>query len=1157
MEAKEFTPSQKKAISHTGSDLLISAGAGSGKTATLTERIIRKILGGADITKMLVVTFTKEAANELKSRITDSIVKQLKLNPENEHLRSQIVKISSADISTIHSFCLKVIRPNFDKLSIDSDFRVGEENEIATIKSEVMREVISSFYESDTEDEDFLIVSDSYSQLSSDDALEEKLLTLYGKLSSTSLFLDTLLVSQDYNGDFINTLYGKVVLEEISFFTSHYRRIYQDIINEIIDKDGAPKYLSAFTSDLDLIERLENATREPSYSKFKEIFASYVPLALNGIAKSSIDVDFAKMVRDKFKKTVEDKFKKSLFLPSEGSLVSAFKQNARICKAIYKILAEFDEKFGARKRKYGLCDFNDIERYTYRLLCGADGSPTALARELACQYDEIYIDEYQDTNSLQDSIFASISQNNRFMVGDIKQSIYRFRSAEPEIFSHYRSTFEDITLKDSDSPVGKTIFMSENFRCDESVIDFTNEVSDYMFFNSNGIPYEKMDNLKYRKKNGDIHTPQECEIRVLDRALIDTEKVTEKHEILQAKYVAKRILDLLEKGKLPNGEPIKSSDIAILLRKGRFKQYYIDELARLGIAAEYIDDVKFFEKPHVLLLLSILNAIDNPYKDTYLAGALHSDVFNFSLDELLTIRRYSDRSLPLYSALLKYDDNAEIVNKIDNFIKKLSYLQGEIKRMNAYEAVSFVMRECGLLSASAKVQRKDFIKFYNQAREFEKSSYKGLYKFLLHIERVRDSSSQETVFTNPDDCVRIMSVHASKGLEFEICFVCNTESGFAMQDTKEPILFERHLGIAGYVGNTGGLVKYNTLLRRCTALAIEKSSREEEMRVLYVAMTRARSKLIVVGSMLDAHKEIDLIKKLAPYTSPLYLYSQSCPLEYIMNTFYLPRDFVDFQIVDPNTLTDAGACAVVDVPVVDSEDVLALQKTLNERFNFEYQYDYLNKIPSKLSVSRLYPNILDDTENNEIDLKKALKAKPSFLSSEEIEVSGADRGTATHVFMQFCDFYGLLKNGVESEIKRLLDGSFISQSDAEIINKEHLEGFVKSGLFGEMLKAKAMHREFRFNVMLSADEFSSDERIKREKVLVQGVIDAVFENENGEIILVDYKTDKVTEKNYKEVLCERYTTQLSYYKKAIELILEKPVSKVLLYSVPLARTVEI
>ncbi len=1153
---EDLTSSQRKAIMHNGTDILISAGAGSGKTATLTERIIRKISSGSDITKMLVVTFTKEAANELKSRITDALAEKLKEEPDNYDLRSQIVKIGNADISTIHSFCLNIIRPNFDKLSLDSDFRVGEENEIDTIKTEVMREIVNSFYESTIENEDFLIVSDAYSQLHNEDALDKKLLTLYNNLSSTSRFLDTLLLSQELNGDFMNTAYGEVLAQQISFFTKHYRPIYEEIIENIQALDGAPKYLLAFTSDLDLIDRLDNALKNPKYSTFKDIFSSYTPLGLNGIKNSKIDSDFAKAVREKFKDTVIDKYKNSLFVSSEESIVESFKQNAIICRAIYKILSKFDEEFGARKRKYGLCDFNDIERYTYKLLCNSDGTPTALAKEIALKYDEIYIDEYQDTNSLQDSIFSAISRSNRFMVGDIKQSIYRFRSAEPEIFSHYRNTFEDITLTEPMSSVGKTIFMSDNFRCDRSVIDFSNEISDYMFFNSNGIPYNTLDRLGCKKRYKGAHSPQNCEIHILDKSNYDKNIASMTPDKLQAKYVAEKIDNLLKNGKLPNGEKIKCSDIAILLRKGRFKQYYIDELNRLGIAAEYIDDVKFFEKPHVLLLLSLLNTIDNPYKDTYLASTLSSSIFNFSLEELLAMRKLSGKNCSLYSTILSYKNDDEILKKINYFKEKLLYLQSEIKRMNAYEAVSFVLRECGLLSSANAHQRKDFIKFYNQARIFERNSYKGLFEFLAYVENVREAKSKETVFTNPDDCVRIMSIHASKGLEFEICFICNTESEFSTQDLREPILFERRLGIAGHVGNTGALVKYNTLLKKCTALAIDKASKEEEMRVLYVAMTRARSKLIVVGTMNKAEKELDLIKKLSPKSSPHYLYSINTTLGYIMNTFYTPRDYIDLYITDIN-----DGLSENEPPKYNSETdnfkVKEIQETLRERFSYEYPYEYLNKIPSKLSVSKLYPNILDDTENNEIDLKKALKEKPSFLSSEKRVITGADKGTATHVFMQFCDFKLLLKNGVDSELKRLLDNSFISSNDAEIINKEHLEDFARSELFEKMLKAKNIYRELRFNVMLPADEFSQDERIKKESVLVQGVIDAVFEDENGEIILVDYKTDSVDEKNCEKVLKERYSTQLSYYKKAIELMLNKPVSKVLLYSVPLAKTVEL
>lgn len=1157
-DKKSFTPSQTKAINHSGSDLLISAGAGSGKTATLTERIIRKIIGGADISRMLVVTFTKEAANELKSRITARLVDALKENPESKHLQAQIVKMSSARISTIHSFCLSVIRPNFDKLGIDNDFRVGEENEISTLMKETMSEVIDFFYENEPENSDFLTVCDCYSQLSSEDKLIDELLSLYNKLSSTSLFLDSLLSNDGFEGDFMLTPYGEVLVRELLEFISHYTPIYSRIIEDIKNIDGAPKYLNAFLADFTYIERITEALKNPTYLKFKEIFDSYAPLPLNGIKDSGIDVAFAKAVREKFKKTVVEKYKGSYFSLSYDSIKTSFVQNNRICRSMHKILTIFNEEFAKKKRGEGICDFNDIERFAHRLLVDKNGAPSEVANELSLELDEIYVDEYQDTNSVQNDIFASISRNNRFLVGDIKQSIYRFRSAEPEIFSDYRERFTDMTDSECDElfdGVGKTIFMSDNFRCDENVIKLTNDVSDYMFLNSHGIPYEKKDHLIFRKIVSENYQPQPSEICILDRDLIDEEN-EKSHELLQAEYVAQRIKKMLDGEKLSNGKEIKPSDIAILLRKGKHKSYYIEALSELGISAEYIDDVRFFEKPHILLLLSLLNTIDNPYKDTYLAGALHSEIFNFSLDELIKIRKSTSRNLPLYVSLIRYTGDEKIREKIDSFLERLEKMQGAVSRLNAYEAVSYVLNETGLISMSSRTQRKDLIKLYNHAREYEKNSFKGLYKFLIYLESVKEKSSKETVFTNPNDCVRIMSIHASKGLEFEICFLCNTETGFALLDTTAPILYERHLGIAGYVGNTGSLVKYNTLMRKATSLAIDKASKEEEMRVLYVALTRARTKMIVTAALPKLKDKLETVKMLSPYSSEHYIYSQKSLIDYMLNTYTLPVSYVDFKIIDPNTLSEVTNGGEAVENTLDENQVLEYQRILHDRFSFKYQYDYLGKLPSKLSVSKLRPNLLDEDGNDEIDISQGLEKMPRFLSGEHSALQ-AEKGTATHLFLQFCDFENLYKNGYQSERDRLVLQSFISERDASLINSEHIEKFITSSLFNEMRHAKSIHRELRFNVMLDAKGLTEDERIIDSQVLVQGVVDSVFENENSELILVDYKTDKVTKENYEEVLKERYTTQLSYYKQAIELIFEKPLCKVQLYSVPLAKTVEI
>ena len=1162
----DLSYAQRKAVLHTGSDILISAGAGSGKTRTLTTRIIKKLLEDEeDITKKLIVTFTKEAANKLKSDITDAIVTALHTCSEDkkEFLRKQIVNTSIADISTIHSFCLNVIKPNFNKLPLDSDFRIGEENEIDYIKKEVMKEVIEELYEMKTPSEDFLIICDCYSQISKNDALDNKLLTLYEKLSSTPKFLDTLLITQDSYVDFMQTVYGEIIINEISMLINHFRPIYEKIRDEVLLKDGTPKFLDAITGDLAQIEELEKATQDATYLGIKRVFVDYNPNDLTqDINKSAIEnIAFVKEIRKDFKKR-HQKLKDDFFSYAKPTLDLVFKYNNRICKAIYNILVVFEKRYKERKRKYGICDFNDLERYTHQLLVEPNGKPTPLAKEISLKYDEIYIDEYQDTNALQDEIFASISRNNRFMVGDIKQSIYRFRSAEPEIFSSYRNSFEDVTDTEDKGENGKTIFMSDNFRCDESVIKTSNDVSNYMFFNSFGIPYSMKDNLIkskfYDEKNP--YNPRNTEVCLLDFSTFeeeDNEKLKEQKNILQAKYVAQRIAEIIKAHTYDNGKlNIKLSDIAILIRKGKYKKYYINALSKLGIDTEYVDDVKFFEKPHVLLLLSILNTIDNPYKDTYLAGALCSPVFNFTADDLLKIRKASKGGLPLYTALQSYEGEEEIIEKIEKFQKKLLLMQNEIKKLNSFDAISFVMSACGLTNSS-RSEKRDLIKLYNHAREYESSSYKGLYKFLNYIEGIKDSRSKEAVFTNPNDYVRIMTIHASKGLEFEYCFLCNAEGEFYFNEKMDDLLFDKRLGIIGYVGNTGSLVKYKTILRKIATTAIDRAGKEEEMRILYVAMTRAKGKLIVTASVDNLNEYKATTSTFAPYSSPLYVYSLKSYLDYIYNALYLPRDYVDFPIIDMDNLINSSTTQKSEEKELNSDLIKQMQETLKRRFDFEYKYDYLRKIPSKLSVSKLKENILDKNENDEIDLTKELKRKPKFLGVEEEEATGADKGTATHVFMQFCNFKNLEENGFDDELKNLKDEAFISEADAELINKEHIENFVSSKLFNDMKKAKLFKREFRFNAMVDATEFTEDPDLKKQKVLVQGVVDAVFIDENDKLVLVDYKTDKVNKYNYVQVLTERYTRQLSYYKQAMEAIFERKVDKVCLYSVPMAKEVEL
>ncbi len=1149
----DFTKSQLEAIEHNGSDLIISAAAGSGKTATLTERIIRKIKSGADISRMLIVTFTKAAASELKNKICKLIGAELRLNPSDVHLSSQLVKASYADICTIDSFCMKLVRPNFDRLMIDSNFRVGETGELKILEEQTMEELIDELYEEQEQNEDFLLVASCYTSIWSESELARALLSLRNKLLSTSNGLESLLKIEGYDDSFLSTPYGSVLTKHIKEATEHFIPIYRDTLSALEGSAvGKEFYIPAIGKELEYIERVDRSiARKDGYDELRKIVLDYTFEKLPQKAfKDGVSISYFRSERIRAKKTFETIMER-YFASDEKSVISSMKQNAVICRAIYNILSAFEQKLQRKKRLLSVYSFNDISTFALSLLYDKNDNPTAFARDVASKYDEVYIDEYQDTNSIQDKIFKAISNNNRFMVGDIKQSIYRFRSAEPEIFSYYRTHFSTGSDFDENS-LGRSIFMSNNFRCDEPIIDFSNLVSDYMFKNSHGIPYGDEDRLVFSKSIEGEYTNKKAEIH-----LINNQGLGKGHDstAFQAEYVAKMIKELIDNGTLPNGDKVKPSDIAILLRNSE-KQIpiYVEALQRQGIFSIYRTNEAFFDKAHIMLVLCILNAIDNPSRDIYLAGAMRSEIFGFSLADLVKIKKRMKGTASLYSTIKSYNKDDELKEKISQFLLRLSLFKTSIKRLTSHEAISYIYNQCGFLTMCTAQQRADFMKLYNIAREFEGGSFKGLFSFLRHIDSIsQEYDSRDFKGDVTKESVKLISIHASKGLEYGICFICGIENTFNYGDVTDPLLFQRELGIAGMVGKRDGLASFEPLIRKCIAIQKTREMHEEEMRILYVAMTRAKHQLILTGSVSnpEALRESYIASK--NYVSPYELYSSSSYLKFVLGGIATEHPCYSV-FYDGLSEGDNEECATIENEI-SRDEVEAYKEIFDKRFNFTYQYGHLESIPSKMSVSRLYPEVLDE-QNKEIEIPE-LASVPKFLSNEKEKIAGTQRGIATHVFMQFCDFERLVSLGFDAELERLIELKFISESDARLVNKRHIEMFAKSSLLSEILKAKRVYREFRFNVMLDASEFTKNELLFDERVLVQGVTDCIYESCDGELVLVDYKTDFVTPESYERVLTERYERQLLYYKRACELMFEMPVSRTLLYSVPLARVVEI
>ncbi len=1148
-----FTPDQERAIAFSGNDLIISAAAGSGKTTTLIKKITESIKKGADVSRMLIVTFTKAASNELRTRLTKALSDILKTDGGSSHISSQLLKVGNADICTIDSFCIRLLRPNFDKVGIDADFRIGEESEISVIRTEAMEYVIDSFYEKEERDEDFFIVCDCFGSMARDDTLGKELLSLYSKLISTKESIDLLLKDHGADGDFINTPYGKIALDAVCSFTEHYIKAYDLIMDEAMKDEKTKKaYIPAISSDNELILRLKKLLSTPDYESLRCALHSYTAQKMGAVRGACLaDTELIKEVRDSFKKGVLS-LREGLFMSAPELIDKVFLQNNAVCRAIYRVLSEFEKEFTKRKKAYGVCDFNDIERYALKLLYTEDGEKSQIALEWADKYDSVYIDEYQDTNSAQDAIFRAIGRKNRFMVGDIKQSIYRFRSAEPEIFAGYRSAFtpiEEYTGKDE----GAGIFMSENFRSDKGVIDFANLVSDHMLCNSRGIPYSEKDRLICAKNGGDTGVYCPADIYLIYR---DGEDDWGKNP--EAELVADKIKEILSKEHLPNGERVMPRHIAILLRSKTAIDDYISALNERGIMSEYISEERFFERSEILLVLCLLNVIDSVTRDAYLAGALMSGVFGFTLRELVKIRQRTKELSSLYASCKAYDLDDETGKRLELFFDTVDKYRERSRHMPSHKIISTLYAELGITNGVTGAERRSLQKLYDMARRYEGSSYKGISAFLRYVDKISSDTVKEEIATaDKDNCVQIMTVHASKGLEFEYCFLCESAKKFNTVDTRAPLMFERRLGVSGFVSRQGGLAKYDTVLRACASRAIKVSDTEEEMRVLYVALTRAKHKMIVTARVKDPSALLEKKLRERQLVSEYSVLGETSPIMWILGACAAPsREFNIHTVKNENEISFSEVDKEENL-CYNEDEVRRLRNILEERFSFVYAKEHLNKIPSKLSVSRLTPTILDGNENEEIDQNISVDTVPAFLSGKGRDTTGAEVGTATHLFMQFCDLELLRKNGGESELDRLVAEGYISERARELVELRYIESFRRSALFSEMLDAKSIMREFRFNVLLDASELSADTALLGEKVLVQGVCDCVFEDKQGNTVLVDYKTDSVNRDNYVKVLTERHKNQLRYYKKACEMMLEKPVTRVILYSVPMAENVEI
>lgn len=1181
---KKWTPAQEAAIGTKetkNKTLLVSAAAGAGKTAALTERIIRRVTdpnAPADIGRMLIVTFTRAAASELCERISAALSKALAASPTSKHLSKQLIRLSEAKICTIDSFFLDVVRSNFSTLGLPPKFRMADSTELTVLKFSVMNDLIEEYYRKDTVYGHFF---DHFSTVRSDRNLAAVFLSLYEDLLQHPHGIDFLKENADAlrtgaKDDFFQSSFGKVAKEETEALLEAVITAYAGALEAFEgDENMRAAYKKNFTDELAYCRVLLETVRASHYSEARTLVHDFELKNLTSIKKGcgTPESEFYKNLRADFTKKLK-KLRESRFLLHEDDIARAMTDSAEVSEFLAEFLNDYDARISAEKLHRAICDFSDIRRYTYTLLVSKDGTPTSLARSYSKQFDEIYIDEYQDVDSIQDLIFRSIAKpNNRFMVGDIKQSIYGFRGANPSVFASYRNTFpphDTDEAKDSDACA---IYMSNNFRCDPPVIDFVNLICGNLFsVCSGGLAYRKEDDLIASKELPEGYIPSPVDVVILSneerkarKGEIDTSLLAEDPE---AAYITQRIRALLKDGKKADGSKILHKDIAVLARSKGTLLKISKELDKAGIPSCISAEDEFFENPEVLLLLCLLNTIDNPRRDIHLTGTLRSPLYGFTLDDLIKIRREADEELSLYDALLAYRET----HTGDKTAKKCEVFLSELETYRAFARtlpVDRLIRQVftnprltvgGGLSAILPA-RRHLLRLYEYARKFEAGAFRGLYQFVSYIERlIAQKAKMELPAQDRDDAVKLMTIHKSKGLEFPVCILANAGKKFNLDDSTASLLIEEELGIAMKLSDDSGFGRINTPMRDAIAARITEKAIEEEMRVLYVALTRAREQLIITTRPLSYPSLEKSVEARAAAPSRYSVMEGRSFIEWILYALAVtPTEnsmVVKTSIVQDISIPPTAPDRVTEaMPTAFSEErVQEYMKLFRERFAFSYPHASLSRLPAKLSVSALFPTVLDGTDTPE----------ERFRSGNDL---AAKRGTATHCFLQFCDFERTAKNGSKEELLRLTKERFLSPDTAELCRVEELDAFFKSEFFVSLSGAKKLYREKRFNIFLPAVNFTSDEAfshsICEEKILVQGVIDLFFIDADDRLILCDYKTDRLSDAEKKsdrllaDTMKKRHGEQLTYYALAIKELIGRLPDRVLVYATAAGRAVEI
>ncbi len=1203
--AREFTKAQQSAMDERRRTLLVSAAAGSGKTAVLTERIIRSLTdkeNPTDISRLLIVTFTRAAAGELRQRISRALTEALAADPENRHLTRQLMLLGGARISTIDSFYLDLVRANIESTELPSSFRMADDAELLSLRRDTMSDVIDRMYR---ECEDFYRISDLFCRIRSEESLTDTLVEITGKLEKYPAFADFLLNSAtvlERGADKpLSTPFGRSFADELERLATGGALLFAHALAAFTEEAEADKlrkkYGELYTETLDRCNALLAALKKGDLTDVLLLLAKKFEGSLRGgrgmgeLSPACTEyIALCAEFHKKFKALSE-----AFGVFSAEEVEASALETASLLRILHRAISLYLEEYRLAKRQREICEFSDISRAAFRLLVEKNGEPTPLARELSKSFDAIYIDEYQDTDAMQDATFRAISTpRNRFMVGDIKQSIYRFRGAQPAVFASYRHAFpllEEAKKEDA----AAAVLMSNCFRCDENVIRFSNAVSGHLFSTcAKAIGYTKEDDLIFSKKPPceDYRSPK-CRLMLVERAKKqEREDVADDRTTAEARMIAREIHRLIREETKADGTPIRPSDIAVLFRSDKIAAALSRELAAYHIAANDASKKSFFENPEVLCVYSLLATIDNPERDIHLAATLRSPFFGFTLEDLVAIRRAGGHELSLYRSLKCVlanggADAPALYRKCLDFERRLQDYCERAEALSVDKLLRYLYRETTAFSITdgdtlteegARARRANLRRLLEYARKFEANGFRGLFGFVRYIDDIMKNNTAIPTPTESPNAVSLITIHHSKGLEFPVCFIANAAASFQTKDQSESFISIDDIGAAFRLPNAGAFSHANTFWRECLRMTLARLEKEDEMRVLYVAMTRARERLYVTGSPTYGTEGCFSKSRIGGSDkTDLFAADGSSFLDFILaglqKTDYEP--FCELDIYPELSILSQTPPPCDTLPEEAVSETDTSPELLRQRFSFTYPFEHLTKLPAKLSVSRLTPDVLDvfDTDNapdpdellapNTEALLRSFDRTPRFGAARE--TTAAERGTATHEFLQFCDYERAAADPRE-ELERLIAAHFLPCEARQLVRLDELARFFESELFHSLSHAREIHRETRFNIFLPAAEFTESptlrEQLQEELLMVQGVIDLFFIDGDGRLVLCDYKTDRLPPEALRspalaaKILFERHGRQLTYYAKALERMIGRAPDTVLIYSLPLGMALE-